>query len=115
DGPILGVTRIHFKEARTPVSPTLAVGNVPDGEGLVLSAHVVRAGPFTTAVVVYRVNVDEAARYGSLEESFAGLGSDVPPALGGPALGVLVTDGDTDTALRGIAQLEVRMCRLRHE
>src|SRR5499433_3427224 len=65
---------------------------------------------------IHAVDVIKPAGKRSLVERLASLGGDVPPAFGGPAAGILITDGHADAARRGIAQLEVaaRRRRQRH-
>ena len=84
-----------------------AILGAPNGEFLVARAHVGLARPFAAAVVVDRVDVIEARDQRAAQQRFAGSRRQVPPAFGGPALGVLVADRDADPAAGVVAQPEI--------
>src|SRR5204863_2336218 len=83
DGPVLGFLRVHLEEAGVLIATSAAILNPPDRERFVGGAHEGLAGPLSAAVVVDGVDIIEPARKRSLVECLAGLGRDVPPALGG--------------------------------
>src|SRR5262249_23286201 len=78
-----------------------------DGELLFPRAHEGLAGPFAAAIVVDRIDVVEAGDERAAQHGLAAAGGDVPPALGGPAFVLLVTDRDPDPVAGIVAEAEI--------
>ena len=75
-------------------------------------AHEGLAGPFAAAIVVDRVDVVEAGDQRAPQHGLAAARGDVPPALGGPALVLLVADRDPDPVAGVVAEAEIGLGRL---
>jgi hypothetical protein len=104
---------IDFEEAGPVIAARQTVFGAANGELLVARAHEGMAGPFTAAVVIYRVNVIVPCNQRAAQQGIAGPGGDVPPAFGGPAFRILVADGDADAAPGVVADAEVGQRRQR--
>src|SRR3981081_1484585 len=112
DGPGRLVAGIDFEKACTIIAARQAIVGAADGELLFPRTHEGLAGPFAAAIVVDRVNVIEPGDEGSPQHGLAAAGGDVPPALGGPALVLLVTDRDADPVAGVVAKPEISPGRL---
>src|ERR1700730_8503167 len=98
---------MDLEEAGLVVAAREAVLDAANGELLVARAHERLARPFAAAVVVDRVDVIEPGDQRAFEQGVAAARRQVPPALGGPALGVLVAKRNPDPASGVVAQAEV--------
>ena len=67
--------------------------------------------PFAAAVVIDGIDVIVTCDQRAAEQRFAGTRRDVPPAFGGPALGVLVAERYANAAASVVAQPEVGLGR----
>src|SRR5215831_11626335 len=111
-GPGRLVTGIDFEKAGAVVAAREAIVGSADGELLFPRAHEGLAGPFATAIVVDRIDVVEAGDERAAQDGLAAAGGDVPPALGGPAFVLLVTDRDPDPVAGIVAEAEIGPGRL---
>src|SRR5262249_45621440 len=89
-----------------------AIFGSADGELLFPRAHEGLAGPFAAAIVVDSIDVVEAGNERAAQHGLAAAGGDVPPALGGPAFVLLVTDRDPDPGAGIVAEAEIGPGRL---
>src|SRR3954469_5208288 len=108
-GALLG--RIYLEEAGAVIAARKAVLDALNGEFLVAGTHKGLARPFAAAVVVDRIHIVETRVELTFHQSFAFSWRQVPPALGGPAFGVLVADRDADPAPGIVAEIEIRRGR----
>src|SRR6185295_19049178 len=99
---------VDLEEAGAVIAARKAILDAADGEFLVARAHEGFSGPFAAAIVVDRINIIESRDKLTLDQSFAGARREVPPAFGGPAIGILVTDRDPDAAAGIVAQAKIR-------
>src|ERR1700752_2752721 len=104
-GALLG--GIDLEEAGTVITTREAVLDALDGEFLVACAHEGLARPFAATVVVDRIDIIETRDELTFHQGFAFSCWQVPPALGGPAFGLLVTNRDADPAPGVVAEPEV--------
>jgi len=93
------------------VAAALTVLDFANRERRIGNAHRVSAGPCAAALIVNRVNIDVSARRWTLENAFAGLGANIPPAFSRPTALILVADGDADAARRRVTEFEFRLRR----
>src|SRR5712692_8965251 len=98
---------VHLEEPGLLEAAGEAVLDAADGELLVARAHEGLPRPFAAAVVVDRVDIIEAGDERALEQRVAAARRQVPPPLGGPAVAVLVADGDADAASGVVAEAEI--------
>src|SRR4051794_2053145 len=108
-GALLG--SVDLEEAGAVITAREAVLDALDGEFLVARTHEGLARPFAAAVVVDRIHIVETRDELTFHQSFAFSWRQVPPALSGPAFGVLVADRDADPAAGVVAEIEVRRGR----
>src|SRR6516225_191988 len=102
-GPGALFTGIDFEEPGAVITARQAVADALDREFLVTGAHKSLTHPFAAAIVIYGVDIIITGHEIALQYGFAGSRRQVPPALGGPAIGVFVTDGNADPARRVVA------------
>ena len=98
---------VDLEEAGAVIAARQAILGAADGEFLLARAHERAAGPFAAAVVVDRVDVVVARDQRPAQNRLAGARGQVPPAFGGPLLGVLVADRDADPAAGVVAEPEI--------
>src|SRR5262249_48597987 len=110
-GPCTLLACIDLEIAGAVETARQAILGTLDGEFLVARAHEGLSRPFTAAVIIERVDVIETSHQRALQQGFATPRGDVPPALRGPSLRVLVTERDPDPARGVVAQTEVRRRR----
>jgi hypothetical protein len=65
------------------------------------------AHPFAAAIVIAGIDIIITRDEIAFQHGFAGSRLQVPPALGGPAIRILIADGDADPAGRVVAQTEI--------
>ena len=106
-GPCSLFAGVDLEEAGAVVAARQAILGALDGEFLVARTHEGLSRPFAAAVIVERVDVIEARDQRSAQQRLATARGHVPPALGGPALGVLVAERDADPARGVVAEPEV--------
>src|SRR5215472_14649428 len=111
-GPGRLVAGIDLEEAGAVIAAREAIFGSADGELLFPRAHEGLAGPFAAAIVVDRIDVVEAGDERAAQHGLAAAGGDVPPALGGPAFVLLVTDRDPDPVAGIVAEAEIGPGRL---
>src|SRR5439155_8310469 len=87
-GTLLG--GVDLEEAGEVEAARQAIFSTLDGESLVARAHERLTRPFAAAIVIERVNVIEPRDKIAAQQRLATARRDVPPALGGPAVGILV-------------------------
>src|SRR6185437_4035605 len=97
------------------VTARQTVADAAYGKLLFARTHEGVAGPFAAAVVVDRVDVIIARDQRAAQQSFASARRHVPPAFGGPALGILVAERDADPAAGIVAEPEVGPGRRRRQ
>ena len=122
-GPGALLAGIDLEKAGAVVAARQAIADAADRELLVAGAHVGLSHPFAAAIVVDGVDIIITRDEIALEHGLAGARRQVPPAFRGPAVGILVADGDADAARRVVAQPEIgrrrraptRPARARHE
>src|SRR6185312_375512 len=102
---------VHLEKAGSVKAARQAIVGAANGELLVARAHEGAAGPLAAAVVVDRVDVIVTRDQRAAQQRFAGSWRNVPPAFGGPAFRILVTDGDAHAAAGVVAEPEVGPCR----
>src|SRR5258708_15181247 len=78
-----------------------------DAEFLVARAHEGLSRPLAAAVVIECIDVIIAGDQRAAQQRLAAPRGHVPPALGGPALGVLIAERDADPACRIVAETKV--------
>src|SRR5262249_58223595 len=93
-------TGIDCEEPAAVITARQAVADAANREFLVAGAHKSLTLPFAAAIVIYGVDIIVTGDEIALQYGFAGSCRQVPPALGGPAVGVLVTDVNADPARR---------------
>src|SRR5262249_35027472 len=98
---------IDFEEAGTIVAAGETIADAADGELLVARAHEGRSHPFAAAVIVDGVDIVEAGDEVTLEHGLTTAGRQVPPAFGGPTVGVLIADRNADPASGVVAKREI--------
>ena len=98
---------VDLEEAGAVETARQAILGALDGEFLVARTHEGLSRPFAAAVVVERVDVIEPCDQRAAQQGLAAARGHVPPALGGPALGVLVAERDADPARRVVAEPEI--------
>ena len=106
-GPSSLFAGIDFEEPGAVEPARQAILGALDGEFLVTRTHEGLSRPFAAAVIVEGVDVIEARDKRSAQQRFATAGGYVPPAFGGPALGVLVAERNADPARRVVAEPKV--------
>src|SRR5215470_28663 len=111
DGPGRLVAGIDFEEAGAVVAARQAIVGAADGEFLFPRAHEGLTRPFAAAVVVDRVDVIEAGDERAPQYGLATAGGNVPPTFRGPAVVLLVADGDPDPIAGVVAEAEVGLGR----
>ena len=92
-----------------------AILGAADGELLVARAHESLSRPFAAAVIVDRVDVVVARDQRAAQQRLAAPRRQVPPALGGPALVLLVAERNPDPAAGIVAEPEIGGGRARPE
>src|SRR5262249_52019584 len=95
------------EEAGTVIAAGETIVGAADGEFFFPRAHESLARPFAAAVVVDRIDVIEARDERTPQHGLAAASGDVPPALGGPAVILLVADRDPDPVAGVVAETEV--------
>jgi hypothetical protein len=108
-GPLLA--GIDFEKSGAVIAARQTVADAADREFLVAGAHKGLTHPFAAAIVIDRVDIIITGDEIAFQYGFAASCRQVPPALGGPAIGILVADGDTDPARRVVAKTEIRRRR----
>src|SRR5260370_13773114 len=98
------VARVDFEEAGAVITARQAIVGPADGELLFPRAHEGLAGPFPAAIVVHGGDVIQAINQAASQYGLAATCGNVPPALGGPALVLLVADGDADPVAGIVAE-----------
>src|SRR5262249_41609018 len=78
-----------------------------DGELLFPRAHEGLTRPFATAVIIDGVDVVIARDQRAAQHGLAAARGDVPPALGGPTVVLLVADRDPDPVAGVVAEAEI--------
>ena len=106
-GPCSLFAGVDLEEAGAVEAARQAILGALDGEFLVARTHEGLSRPFAAAVIVERVDVIEPRDQGSAQQRLATARGHVPPALGGPALGVLVAERDADPAGGVVAEPEI--------
>src|SRR4029077_6240270 len=106
DGPVPFLASVDLEEARPLETALHAVLSVADGERFGVGTHIKSACPFAAAVIGDRVDIIEETKQPALKQRFAGMRGDVPPAFGGPAFGILIADGDADSAPGGVRAIK---------
>src|SRR5207249_9321813 len=96
-----------YEEAGAVITARQAIVGPADGELLFPRAHEGLARPFPAAIVVHGVDVIEASDQGASQHGLAATCGNVPPALGGPALVLLVADGNADAVSGIVAEAEI--------
>src|SRR5262249_61319207 len=99
-GPRALLAGIDLEEAGALEATGETVLDPADGEFLVARAHVGASRPFAAAVIVDGIDIIETRHQAAAQQRVASARRQVPPALGGPALGVLVADRHPDPARR---------------
>ncbi|CEJ14239.1 hypothetical protein BN1110_04567 [bacterium YEK0313] len=107
DGPGALVLGIDLEETDPVIAAGEAFLDAANGELLVARAHEGTPRPFAALIVVDCVEIIEARHQRTAQNGLATARGDVPPALRGPALAVLVADGDADPAAGRVAQLQI--------
>jgi hypothetical protein len=102
---------VDLEEAGAVEAARQAILGALDGEFLVTRTHEGLSRPFAAAVIVERVDIIEPCDKRSAQQRLATARGHVPPALGGPALGVLVAQRDADPARSVVAEPEIRRRR----
>ena len=98
---------IDLEEAGAVEAARQAILGAADGEFLVARTHEGLSRPFAAAVIVDRVDVIISRDERSAQQRLAAARGHVPPAFGGPALGVLVAERDADPAGGVVAEPEI--------
>src|SRR6266851_7017720 len=111
DGPRRLVAGVDLEETGAVVAARKTIVGAADGELLLPRAHEGLARPFAAAVVIDRVDVIEPGDQRAAQHGLAAAGGDVPPALGGPALVLLVADRDPDPVAGIVAEAEIGLRR----
>ena len=117
---------VDFEEPGAVVTARQAILGALDGEFLVTGTHEGLSRPFATAVIVECVDVIIPRDECSAQQCLATARGHVPPAFGGPALGILVAERDAHPAGRIVAEPEIgrrrvapqacpRQCERRHQ
>ena len=96
------------KKPRAVEAARQTIADAADGEFLVARAHNGLSHPFAAAIVVDGVDIIITGNKISLEHGLAGARRQIPPAFRGPAVGVLVADGDADPVAGVVAKAEIR-------
>ena len=102
---------IDLEEAGAVEAARQAILGALDGEFLVARAHEGLSRPLAAAVVIERIDIIKPCDKRAAQQGFAAPRGDVPPAFGGPALGVLVAERDADPARGVVAKTEIRRRR----
>ena len=110
-GPGALLAGIDLEEAGAVETARQAILGALDGEFLVARAHECLSRPFAAAVVIERVDIIKPRDKRAAQQGFAASRGHVPPAFGGPALGILVAERDADPARGIVAETEVRRAR----
>jgi len=95
-GPLL--TGIDFEKSGAVIAACQAITDTAYRELLVTGTHIGLAHPFAAPIVIDCVNIIKTGDKIAFEHRFAGSRRQVPPAFRGPAVGILVADGDADAA-----------------
>src|SRR6185437_551181 len=111
DRPGALLTGINFEEAAAIIAAGETIADAADSELLVARAHEGRSHPFTAAVIVDGVDIVETRDKITLEHGLTTARGQVPPAFGGPAVGILVADRHADAARGVVAKPEIRRRR----
>ena len=111
-GPSALFAGIDLEEAGAVKTARQTIGDAANGELLVAGAHEGLPHPLPAVVVIDSVNIIISCDEIALEDGFAGARGQIPPALRGPAVGVLVTDRDADAASGIVAEAEIGGRRL---
>ena len=106
-GPGSLLAGVDLEEAGAVEAARQAILGALDGEFLVARTHEGLSRPLAAAVVVEGVDVIEPCDQRSAQQRLATARGHVPPALGGPALGVLVAERDADPARGVVAEPKV--------
>src|ERR1700733_9860657 len=94
---------IDLEKAGAVVTAGQAIADAADRKFLVAGAHIGFAHPFAAAIIIDGVDIIITGDKAAFEHRLATACRQVPPAFRGPALPVLVADGDTDPARRVVA------------
>src|SRR5215472_7498201 len=106
-GPGALLAGIDLEEAGAVIAVGEAIADAADRELAVARAHVEMSGTFAASIVVDGIDIIKTCDEVALEHGLAGARRQVPPAFGGPAVGIFVADRDADPARRVVAQPEV--------
>src|SRR5208282_2126075 len=107
DGPRGLFAGIHLEEAGAVIAAGETITDAADREFPVAGAHKGLPHPFAAMIVVDGVDIIITRDEIALEHGFAAARRQIPPAFRGPAVGVLVADGDADPAPGIIAKAEI--------
>src|SRR5262245_22843354 len=107
DGPRRLVAGVNLEKAGAVVAARQALFRSADREFLFARAHERLTRPFAAAVVIDGIDVVEAGDERSAQHGLAAASAEIPPALGGPALVLLVSDRNTDAIPGVVAEAEV--------
>ena len=106
-GPCSLFAGVDLEEAGAVEPSRQAILGPLDGEFLVARAHEGLSRPFAATIVIERVDVIVARDQRAAQQRLATPRRHVPPAFGGPALGVLVAERDADPAGSIVAEPEI--------
>ena len=98
---------IDLEKAGAVITVRQTIADAANRELLVAGAHKGLPHPFAAAIVVDGIDIIITRDEIALEHGLAGPGRQIPPAFRGPAVGVLVADGDSDPACGVVAEPEI--------
>ena len=98
---------VDLEEAGAVETARQAILGALDGEFLVARAHEGLSRPFAATVVIERVDIIEPCDQRAAQQRLAAPRGNIPPALGGPALGVLVAQRNAYPARGVVAETKV--------
>ena len=110
-GPGALLAGVDLEEAGAVKTARQAILGALDGEFLVARTHECLSRPFAAPVVIQSVDIIKPCDERAAQQRLAAARGHVPPAFGGPALGILVAERDADPAGGVVAEAEVRRCR----
>src|ERR1700730_15601262 len=105
---------IDLEEPGAVEAARKAIRGALDGELFLACAHEGLARPFAAVIIVDRIDIIKTRDKNSAQQGLAGARREIPPALGGPALVLLVADRDADPTARIVAESKIRGRRIRH-
>src|SRR5262249_53588408 len=101
------IAGIDLEESSAIIAAGETVVGASDGELLFPRAHEGLTRPFATAVIIDGVDVVIARDQRAAQHGLAAARGDVPPALGGPTVVLLVADRDPDPVAGVVAEAEI--------